>query len=708
MADQSVSLLGADKQSILLSPIASGRLVGGLHLALRNSTDKKQLVRLVYSRSQDGLVATLPGTPQAATVTAGPGKIGADRKTIQLAKGSVGQIELRFGLAGDASPSSLDGVLAVESRTPQASAFAQQLTLSVTGKVRPLGDVRFEPSSLVMKATGDCPLLDDCTPESKGTVRLVGSDVGGLIEGLRTAGQGSIVTQLRREDGSAVDATLGSFALVPDEPGTATADVTVAKSGPGKYTGSIPLSRLVPKPPALGIELRSRTWWPWCLLCIVAGVWAAAIFTKQIGLGRRRKLIRRALEREAEEYCSDRALNYPNGANEEAPLIWDPNVDCPLADDPKWSYYAELKTFAGVYSAAKWARNDTDLDEAESRAVALIAGLTGWRLMLAQVRSLWDLGHQGRKDPGAWRQTRVARDTELLLRRVTRTPEDGTADGALLGKLRQQIGWHGLFAEAWDLRAGLIRAGGEPAADAANVDLLKLDEKAGPLGTRSEDAQDELDLELMELLAQLKALQTRSNSDPSTREVLDPEIPIAAQLRATAIRGELTSLGDVAANPAQSLSALGVHLALRPQDGNAHDTPPDDAPAGQPPVEEIAPVGDGPPAAEGPLAEQIAAAAAPPPVQGGAPADDGAGESVSLLTQLLRTDLLLSSVIVVLSAILYSATAYDATWGSLVDWVTAFGAGFTGQVTIKWALLPIYRSVRLRATAAKQQEAAAA
>jgi hypothetical protein len=710
-AAQSVTLLGASTRPILLDPTASGQLVGELHLALRNSSDKKQLVRFVYSRNQDGLVATLPGTPQAATVTAGPGKLSPDGKAIVITKGSVGQVALRFELASDASPSSLDGVLAVESRTPEAGqSFVQQLTLSVVGTIRPLGDVRFEPSSLGIQATGYCPFVDSCTPESKETVQLVGSDVGELVESLSRAGQTSIVTQLRRGDGSVIYATLSSLALVPDEPGVATADVTVMKSEPGEYTGSLPLSRLVAKPPQLGIELSSRTFWPWCLLCIIAGVWAAAVFTQQIGLSRRRKLIRDALEREAKEYCTDRLLNFPNGAGQ--PLVWDPKVDCPLKDDPNWSYYEELKTFTAVYSAARWARNDSDLDEAESTGMALIAGLTSWRLMLAQVRALWDLAHQTREEPNHWNKTRVARDTELLLHRVTHTPVDGTVDAALLGKLRQQIGWHGHFAEAWDLRARLILAGGESALAARTVSLEELDKKAGALWARNEDTQDEQDLTLMETFSRLKELQAESNRDLTTGPVHDPEIPVEAALRATAINAELASLGDVAANPAQSLSALGVHLALRPQDGDTHAAAPEEALKSEPTVEEKPSAENDGSAEDGAPAEPARggapnAIAEPPSAETPVPAGRGNDKSASLLTRLQRTDLLLSSIVVVLSSIVYSATVYNATWGSLLDWATAFGAGFTGQVVTKWALLPIYRSVRLRATAAKQQAAAA-
>ena len=61
----------------------------------------------------------------------------------------------------------------------------------------------------------------------------------------------------------------------------------------------------------------------------------------------------------------------------------------------------------------------------------------------------------------------------------------------------------------------------------------------------------------------------------------------------------------------------------------------------------------------------------------------------------MARDAFLTLVILVVSSVLYSATLYTDTWGKPSDWATAFGAGFFGQVSIKWALLPLYRSIRL-------------
>ncbi|MGB0096341.1 MAG: hypothetical protein WBP81_27860 [Solirubrobacteraceae bacterium] len=49
---------------------------------------------------------------------------------------------------------------------------------------------------------------------------------------------------------------------------------------------------------------------------------------------------------------------------------------------------------------------------------------------------------------------------------------------------------------------------------------------------------------------------------------------------------------------------------------------------------------------------------------------------------------------------MYSATVYTTTWGTIADFATAFTAGFAGQVTVKWGVLPIFRSIRYHPAAA--------
>jgi hypothetical protein len=61
-----------------------------------------------------------------------------------------------------------------------------------------------------------------------------------------------------------------------------------------------------------------------------------------------------------------------------------------------------------------------------------------------------------------------------------------------------------------------------------------------------------------------------------------------------------------------------------------------------------------------------------------------------------RADWVWTGTILVFTSAAYSATVYSDTWGGCGDFATAFLAGSLGKVTIDWAALPIFQSVRLR------------
>jgi hypothetical protein len=76
------------------------------------------------------------------------------------------------------------------------------------------------------------------------------------------------------------------------------------------------------------------------------------------------------------------------------------------------------------------------------------------------------------------------------------------------------------------------------------------------------------------------------------------------------------------------------------------------------------------------------------------------------LRRLQFIDFIQTLVILTLASLAYFFAKYDDTWGSVADVATALLAGFVGQVTVQWALLPIYRSVRLRSDQSTQGTAA--
>jgi len=672
-----VELLGSSgARSILLSPVvipatskvapSSGSkknaaprapqvdLEGDLHLALRNPSDSKRIVNAIYTRADTDEVANIG--------------------TADLAPHAVGVLHLHFKLPGGEAPDALNGTLDLEIA---GGVTSEQIGVPVSGGLEPLGDVHFEPSTVILRVTRDCPI--SCNTKSAGEVRLYGSGVPKLLAYRAAAGEANVATKLFL-GGHAIEAILMNLHADPTQPETAVASVSLASEpGPGKYTGTLLLSRLVPGAPGLPVEVRSRVWVPWAILTILAGVLAAALLYQFLGLRRRKQLLRGALKAVVEnDYVGHRDLNQVEGSGGQRQLIWDLYIKCPLTVEKSWEYWGDLKTARNIYTAIHWARNDADLDEAQAATMTLIHDIKSWLLALTEVRGLWELAEEPHEDEEEWKQTHVCGDTELLLIRARRTPGDALLSSKLIALLGLQTAWHRTVAQAWDLKQSLLDAGGEAGKRAARVDLEALDEGAKPVAERTEDEQDQLDLDLARLYEEL--LTIRSEFAPNARLVV---LSADREQQSARRRSELESLHS-SARPEVALAnfrASGI-TALAPvipeiEGAVAGPAPATSAAAPAPTPADVAPQ--------------------PPPAPKSKPrAAYDTVRSSATLRWFRRLDLLLSFATLVIASIVYVGTIYTDTWGSAADFATAFGAGFLGQVTVKWALLPISQSIRLR------------
>jgi hypothetical protein len=582
--------------------------------------------------------------------------------------GSIRTLDLHFQAPPHQEPAELDGTIILQSYVggPKAN---YQASVAVTGKVRPFGEVRFVPASKVAQMTRGC-FFGTCNTTALGDVGLYGSGVRPLLERMRRARQDSVRGEAVQGDGSSVGVTLSNLKLDSARPGVATATVALDSApGPGKYAGSVPLSPLVKDAPSLTVEARSRVWVVYAIALIFLGVLTSGYVTMQVGLKRRRLLLRRALEDIVGKYAARRQENFPN--NDQGALIWEVDLDPQLSDNPNWNYYEEPKSASDIYTAIKWARNDADLDEVQGKVLDLLARVNIWLLALTQCRPLWELAVKQHEPSDDWAGTTVALDTALLLRKVHRPPTDDVA-AALLDRVDMQAGWHRRFAEAWDQQQYLIAGGGQAAAEARQIDLIKVDAEAGRAATRTRDEQDELDGKLEVLTKKLNALLTGTQAaqDDATR-LVGPETQ-AREQEVAAIQADLYTLRRYSESPDLALASLNVNRAVQPQPATGPQAPP--VPGTGAPAAPAAPAPAGP---------------AAPSERTGAP----------LLKRLKRWDGVLSLAILLVSSLLYVGTVYNDTWGKPSDLATAFGAGFLGHLAIKWALLPIFRSIRLRAAA---------
>jgi hypothetical protein len=74
------------------------------------------------------------------------------------------------------------------------------------------------------------------------------------------------------------------------------------------------------------------------------------------------------------------------------------------------------------------------------------------------------------------------------------------------------------------------------------------------------------------------------------------------------------------------------------------------------------------------------------------------------LMQVLR-DLLWTLVRATVAATIYALTIYDDTWGSALDFATAFTTGFASETIVNWAVMPALQSYRVRASRERQSDA---
>jgi hypothetical protein len=446
----------------------------------------------------------------------------------------------------------------------------------------------------------------------------------------------------------------------------------------GNFTGAIALSSLLPQAPTLAIEVRSRYMFAWAALAILLGVLAAGYLYQQLGLSRRKRILREMMVNTINgEYCPRYRENSVVGPRGASAVVWDPEIDCPLADNPNWTYYTDLNDPSNIYTALYWARNDADLDEAQAAALTVVRTVKTWLLALTDVRDLWELAEAPREKQAQWDDTKAAWDTRLLLSKARHAPADPAACAMLLAKVKQQTVWHRALAEAWDVRAKLIGlADGDTSEQATHIDLAGLAAEAKPILGRNEDEQDELELKLEKMRGELIKLVGKANDDPATGSVEFVPLP---EFEREAVSGRLRSELAVLNSPGRidfaRIQAIGAIAPDHHDDGS---------------VQVVAGM-DG---ADG--GEVATAARATHVARGRPPAPPIAHARTRITRRLQLLDLMLSFAILLAISLLYAVGIYGPSWGSIADWASAFGAGFLGQVTVKWALLPIYQSLRPR------------
>jgi hypothetical protein len=650
---------------------------GTLDLTLRPTSTKPQHVRLLLA--SNGLASV------------------KELRHIVLRPHVLREITVSVELPHGDQPDALDGELLIDARGPRATLPTPQASIAVTAAVAAAGDVRFAPDPTVVQVTRWCLAVFPCNTQDGGTVNVYGSGVSNLLAALSAAGQSTLTTKLR-SGSDTLDVELTELSADREHPGTATARLHLeSKPSPGTYRGAIPVSPLLPDAPTLKLIVHSRYMFLWAALSIFLGVLAAGFFYQQFGLSRRKRLVREMLVNTINgEYWPHQDDNRPGGPDGD-PLIWELEVSCPLRDNPQWTPYSSMDTAANIYTAIYWARNDADLDESEAAAIALAAKVKTWVVVVAEIRELWNLVQEDRELESQWNATKVATDSRLLLRMARRAPGNAKDSEALVEMIRRQTVWHQALAEAWDTRARLVslkkaRSQGAKAVGegAEKVNLTGLAKSAESILARTPSQQDELDVKLEAFYGKLLDLSQMSRDSSTIRDIeavqlTNPGRDAEREAESGRLLGEISSLESTTPTTFALIAAGKALLGSRS-------------------AATMATHADIPARTTGfawPTGHRRAGRPRPP----ASPATDS--PSYGLLRRLQLLDIVLSLAVLLALTVLYAATVYGPGWGSVSDWGSAFGAGFAGHGAVKWALLPVYRSLRKPAAPKQEQPASA-
>lgn len=587
------------------------------------------------------VVRYFPDAGEALNVTASTVPVAVTGRTVIPAE-TIGVLTLQVRLDRESQPSDLDGTVEIRALADkQRSNTVGSVQARLTGAMGTPTGVTFEPQSVALKVTRGVGLTQTSGDTTK--VRLRGPGVarllaqyGRLPEPVEGQSPPPAATLLLANDaGRQAVVELRDFRRIgPDlaEVKLRTQDVPAV----GAYEGTIPLVPGTLDGPTLNVKVRSQLWFPIALALVLLGSLLGGLLPQVTALSGRKKALRTRL-------C-DIAARYQEVRGTEATAAW--NLDERFGPKPwfpeKPAQTVNTPGIASLWSNIHFSNSAKDLEDDTAAVLALEERLGWWLKVEPPARELRSLQQLDLPDRGgrSWQDTQVVRDTSVLLECAHDEPENEAANTGLRLRLEKQLRLQRAFAEAWRSR---------------------------------------YDLELHYSMAQVQEHQRLWNT--ADVDALDQRFSATPEAERSRTQGDALS-----ADLKRALSALGELAAVPTGNGGVQ-------------------VPAGPPALPGPVAvKQLPApAAAPVAVRSDAPPAATADRPHPRLRvhpwrwmKGSGTDLLMTAMIPIVTVVAYMLPLYTGTWGTWQDWLTAFAAGFLGQVAIKWALMPIFQSRRLR------------
>jgi hypothetical protein len=636
---------GVGERTVSFVRLADRSLAGSLTVQVRNDAKKAKLgARYVPEAgpAAGGAKVSLAIRQGGQPLAQAP-PLGANR---------IGTLRLTFGLPADASPSAADGTLSMR------LGAGSPVTIPIKGTGAKLPGVAFQPQKLTLQ-------MEDWTgkfgtaPAGDATVELIGPGVPALFG----PGLASPSPELLVRGSTGYDGWLTLEDLERRSAVVATARVRMSGDlQAGSYEAKLPLSGLSPDAPVLDVEVLVKDAFYWAIVAVLLGaLFALAIFLFT-GINRRKAVLQMNLKRVLERYDDKRAeladyvaQNPPpqglaaadSGPEGERPLLlW---ALTGLGERQSWfkrrrDAVPEIDGVSGIWSNIAFARSMPDLDDDEHRVAELAQRIVRWLDAVPYVKAL-DKTRRRLHEPASehvWDVLKTPQKTTRLLKKARREPRDAAAQVELIAELELQQRWHEVLGALWDAIAAIyadMATNGTSYSGSARTELkglmTKLEALDGKASADSEDADDYSGYE-----SEAEALGAKLRYIASQHRVTLPGALAASVLQADGI------------DRAQAPAVVDRESAVEHYERNAIRSGPEAFPAERP----------------------------------------GRGSTYG---RVFVSDLLWTSLIALLAAVVYIVPFYDSTWGTWSDYGTAFAAGFLGKIGLDWAATPVFQSLRL-------------
>lgn len=665
----SVTVLGSNPgESTVTVHEQEGRgLLGRLALAVRSGVKGSAKLRVAYY-------------PTGSVAPADAGSVafaGGSAPTLDK-KGRVESVELVFTLPPGSTPADLKGTVILRAKA-EGGKSAPGAQVEVTGTAPSLAGIAVRPEKLNIKIVDEQGPVGDET-SAYANVQLAGPGVPKLFQ-LGTAPP-SLNLLLRSDHGDKARATLVDVTQSSD-PTLATGTVRIEGDlAAGKFEGEAPISTFAADAPKLAITLESGDSVVYAVLAVFLGTVLGGGLYLASNRYRRKVLLRDQIKSVLDLYTKQLAgLEAQVKEGEELP-IW--TLADYLGEDGGW-YEVEwdsIVNFDGAvrtaWSEIHWARDDGDLDRAAALVAELRAHVVRWLTVAKPVNALQEAAKLDPKplpnEP--WKSARARKDSAELLRWVRQQkPADDEAAAALVDRIERQARWHTELAKAWYAKAELTRDmdkadsgyGDNDRTALAALDLADLDASGSPESARTAERQTALENELASAMDAIRS--TYRGEDKSKLD-----LPGATAGPRGAAPADLVRL---TAAPTGESTDGGL---LAPELTEATRAAPRDTAAT--------------------IATKVR----------GSSASDHTGSRIPVAVRgVLKRDLAWTIAIALASSAVYIlAGVYTPSWGTAIDYISAFAAGFIGKAAISWAALPLFQSIRGGAASAVPAAAAPA